>query len=354
VTDFCFRGGAFVSTLNYIRAARAAGLSVGVFHWRRYDLDVTQALNPKIRSLAQDGEIRVVAPGERVRARTVVIGYPVILVQPIDLFPEVAFENLVVVVNQMAARLHSGDDAQYDPRAIRATLREILGREGTWVPISGLVQRLMRADPRYPAPSDTVWVPLIDTAIWCADPLRWRGGDGARPVVGRHARDHYTKWPSDAAALRGAYCADRPCAVELMGGARSALAVIGGAPANWTVHAFDAMESIEFLRRLDFFVHYPHEDYIEEFGRAVLEALALGLPAILPPVFRETFGGAAVYAEPAGAWERIDALWRDEAGYLAQARRGRDFVRARSDWAEFPERLARTLAADLSTIAVAP
>lgn len=354
VSDFCFRGGAFVSTLNYIRAARAAGLSVGVFHWRRYDLDVTQALNPIIRSLAQDSEIRIVAPGEPVQATTVVFGYPVILVQWIDLFPAVTYKNLVVIVNQMAAYLHGGGDPQYDPQVIRDNLHGFFGSEGIWVPISGLVQRLMRADPRYPAPDDIIWTPLIDTGTWCGHPLRWRGADGRQPVIGRHARDHYTKWPSSAVALREAYCADRPCAVELMGGARKALAVIGAAPANWTVHAFGASESIDFLRGLDFFVHYPHEQYIEEFGRAVLEALAVGLPAVLPPVFRETFGEAASYAEPSEVWNRIAALWADEAAYLDQARRGRDFVQANSDWSQFPNRLARTVSADLPKMAAAP
>jgi glycosyltransferase involved in cell wall biosynthesis len=121
------------------------------------------------------------------------------------------------------------------------------------------------------------------------------------------------------------------------------LEVIGARPANWTVHRFGAMEALPFLRRLDFFVHYPQEDYIEEFGRAALEAIAAGVPAVLPPVFRESFGEAAVYAEPDEVWDRIEALWRDEAAYLAQARRGRDFVRENSGWAGFADRLARTV-----------
>lgn len=344
VSDFSLKGGAFVSTFNTIEAARAAGMSAALFHWRRHDLDVTQPLNPMVRRLAQEGAIRIVSPGEAARARTVIVGYPAILTEPVDRFPAIESEDLVVVINQMASRLHGGGDPQYDPRAIRANLRETFGREGHWAPISGLVARLMRADPRYPAPSATIWVPLIDTAAWCAAPLRWRGGTGAGPVIGRHARDHYTKWPSAPEALRAAYCADRPARVELMGGADRALAVIGAQPANWTVHRFGAMEAPAFLDRLDFFVHYPHEDYIEEFGRAVLEAIAAGKPAILPPVFRESFGAAAVYAEPAEVWDRIDALWRDEAAYRAQAERGRAFVREYADWTGFPDRLARTLA----------
>lgn len=344
VGDFAMSGGAYESTLSYVRAAIAAGRSVAVFHWRRYDLDVSKPIHAALRELAQRGALTVVAPGERVRAGTVVVGYPVILRHEPDQLPEIACDALVVVVNQMAARLAGGGDPQYDPAELRATLRRRFGTEGVWVPISGLVQRLMRADPRYPAPSDTVWVPLIDTATWCAEPLRWRGGDGRAPVVGRHARDHYTKWPRTAEALAQAYCAGQPCQVEIMGGADRALQVLGARPGNWTVHGFGAMEAREFLRRLDVFVHYPHEDYIEEFGRAVLEALASGLPAVLPPVFRETFGGAALYAEPAETWNRIEALWSDEDAYLTQAGRGRDFVLAQSDWAEFPARLARTVA----------
>ena len=273
-----------------------------------------------------------------------VFGYPVILAQVPDPLPRVACEAVILVVNQMAARMYDGGDPQYDPRALRETVRALFGVEAIWAPISGLVARLMRADPRYPAPSEEIWTPLIDTAAWCAKPPRWRGADGRAPVLGRHARDEYTKWPSAPAALRAAYCAEKPCVVELMGGAGRARDVIGAFPSNWVVHSFGTMDSHAFLDRLDFFLHYPHETYIEEFGRAVLEALARGLPAVLPPVFEETFGAAAVYAEPDRVWATVAALWADEAAYLAQGARGQDFVRARGDWARFPARLAGTLA----------
>ena len=343
ITDFAMKGGSFVSTFNTLSAAVRAGMRVGVFHWRRYDLDMTKPLDPRLRALVQRGEVAVISAGEKVRAATVVFGYPVILTRVPDPLPEIDCDAVIIVVNQMAERMTDGGDPQYDPRALQATVRDLFGREAVWAPISGLVQRLMRADPRYPAPSDEIWVPLIETEDWCAKPPRWRGGSGAKPVIGRHARDEYTKWPSDPEALRAAYCAERPCVVELMGGAGRARDVIGAFPSNWVVHSFGTMDSHAFLDRLDFFLHYPHETYIEEFGRAVLEALARGLPAVLPPVFRETFGEAAVYAEPEEVWPRIAALWADEAAYLAQAVRGQEFVRAHSDWSRFPARLAATL-----------
>lgn len=46
ITDFAMKGGSFVSTLNTIEAAVAAEMTVGVFHWRRYDLDTTKPIDP--------------------------------------------------------------------------------------------------------------------------------------------------------------------------------------------------------------------------------------------------------------------------------------------------------------------
>lgn len=343
IADCAMVGGAFVSTFNYIQAAIAAGRSVAVFHWRRRDLDINKPIQPVLRDLAAAGKLQIVAAGERVRAGTTIVGYPVILREVPDLLPEIDTDALVVVVNQMASRLHGGGDPQYDPEALRATCRQAFGTEGTWVPISGLVQRLMREDRRYPAPSATIWTPLIDIGSWTATAPRWRGAGGAQPVIGRHARDHYTKWPAVAADLAAAYCADRPARVELMGGADKAIAVLGRKPANWTVLPFGSKDSRSFLSGLDAFIHYPQADYIEEFGRAVLEALALGLPAVLPPVFRDTFGAAALYAEPAEVWPTLARLWADEAAWIAQGQRGQDFVRASSDWTVFPDRLRATL-----------
>ena len=230
IMDFNIKGGAFESTFSYIMAAIGSGKKVAVFQWRRYDLDPEKPLDSRIRALAAEGKIRVAVASDDVVAEAVIIGYPAILQHCIDDPPRVEFKHLVVVVNQMAARLSSGADPQYDPLTARRHLKEMFGTEGTWVPISDLVRRLMLADEKYPAPHWQTWHPLIDTDRWCARPLAWRGAARRRPVVGRHCRDHYTKWPSDAVSLMAAYCADRPCDVRLLGGAEYALRVINRLP----------------------------------------------------------------------------------------------------------------------------
>lgn len=343
VSDFRLQGGAFVSTYNYIRAAEAAGLRVAAFDWPRADLvgASRRGVNPLLRAFAAEGKVQIVCPGESIRTETLIFGYPPILAHGIDNRPEIESGRRIMIVNQMAARLTDGSDAQYDPAQVDQNIRDWFGGVAVWAPISGLVQRLMREDPRYPEPHENIWTPLIDTGEWCAEPLVWRGKERAQPVIGRHARDHYTKWPSRSEAIRQAYCAEEACEVRLLGGSLRAEEILGHRPGNWTVLGFGELPAMDFLRDLDFFVHFPHENYIEEFGRAVLEALAMGKPAILPPVFESTFGPAAVYCQPTQVWETACSMWRDPGAYLAQGSKGREFVMQHADWRELVPRLKR-------------
>ena len=341
IGDFNLKGGAFQSAVQMIRAARAAGLDAALLHYRRYDLDPTRPLDPGVRRLAADHGVRIVAPGEAVRAGTVIVTYPAVFDQPMDRFPEIAHDRLAVVVNQMAERDRAGRERAYDPARVRANLAELLGSEGAWVPISARVRALMAADPRYPAPDADTWTPLIDLAEWRLGPAARSGSTRQHPVLGRHGRDDPLKWPRDPAALAAAYCADRPCEVRFLGGARQARARLRRWPRNWHDQPFGAEDVRAFLAGLDVFLHYPDPDYIEEFGRAPMEAMAAGVPVILPPEFEPTFGPAALYAPPEGVWPLVERLWQDAAFAADRRAAGRAFVEANCDPAGFPARLAR-------------
>jgi len=338
IADFNLSGGAYISTMNYVNAAIQLGKRVALFHWRRADLDVQAALKHELRLRAQAGDFDILAAGERVRSDLVLVGYPVVLNYVLDSLPQIQTQRFAILVNQMASRLTTGEDPQYNPQCIHQNVRDLFGVEALWVPISGLVQRLMREDPRYPEPHADIWNPLLDVDNWCRLQVRWRGGERTQPVLGRHARDHYTKWPSTAGALADAYCVGHACEVRLLGGADHALRLLGDTPGNWTVYDF-ADSSYEFLQDLDFFIHYPHEQYIEEFGRAVLEAMGLGIPAILPPVFKETFGEYAHYATPEGVWPLIQRLWANQHEYEKAAELGLKFVRDCADYSVLAQRL---------------
>jgi hypothetical protein len=345
IADFNLKGGAFHSAMQMIAAARAARLDVALLHYRRFDLNPTRPLDREVRGLAVDGGLRIVAPGETLHAETVVVTYPPLFQEAMDRFPLVDHHRLGVVVNQMAERDRTGGDRAYDPERVRAHLAELLGSEGDWVPISERVRATMAADPRYPAPFPDTWEPMIDRAAWEAHVPVWRGETRRQPALGRHGRDHPLKWPQDPAVLRAAYCAGRACEVRFLGGARHARSRVGRWPGNWRDEVFGARDVPAFLADLDVFLHFPDPDYVEEFGRAPMEAMAVGVPVILPPEFRSTFGPAALYAAPAEVWPVVERLWRDRAFWEARVAAGRDFVAAHCGHEAFPGRLARLRAA---------
>jgi len=339
IGDFNMSGGTYHSAMGMLRAARAAGLSAGILQYYRYDLDVTKPLKGEVIDYAQKNGVRIVCAGEEVDVGTVVVTHPPILQYQLDMFPRLNQERVVTVVNQMAERDRSGRDVAYDPAVVRRRLIDYFGHEGDWVPISGTVRALMEADERYPPPHRDTWMPLVDTDTWLAHRPHWRGGERDRPVIGRHGRDHFLKWPGARAALLDAYCAEQACEVRFLGGAAHARKTAGRWPKNWEVQPFGSRDVKDFLVGLDFFLHYPHDDYIEEFGRAPMEAMAVGVPVILPPVFRATFADAALYAEPHEVWPTIERLWKDEAAWMGRVEAGRAFVRSNCAYDLFPARL---------------
>lgn len=344
IGDFNFLGGTQKSALAMISAAREGDLATGLLHSRRFDQDVTNPLNHDVRRLAQALDVRIVAPGEALWATHVIVTYPPVFAELIDRFPQITHETLTVVVNQMAERDRAQRDIAYDPARVRGHLIQALGGDGIWAPISDRVRVVMEADTRYPAPHSETWTPLIDTQAWCAQTPRWRGGTGKRPVIGRHGRDHPLKWPSDPVTLRAAYCADRPCDVRFLGGAHFAKERLAQWPGNWKIFPFGGLDVRRFLADLDIFLHYPDPDYFEEFGRAPMEAMAVGVPVILPPEFKPTFGDAALYAAPEEVWPLAEALWRNRAAWEDRVAAGRTFVTRTCAYSVFPGRLARLAA----------
>lgn len=339
IGDFNLSGGTTKSAVNMMLAARRSGFSVALLQYRRFDLNPNQALAAEIRTFAIEQNIRILAPGERLSVTTVIVTYPAIFDSLMDRLAAIECRRLLVVVNQMAERDLNRANVAYCPGRVRRHLKQSFGTEGNWIPISNWVRRLMEEDSRYPAPHLENWTPLIDVEEWCAAIPQWRGNLRQRPVLGRHGRDHPLKWPGGEAALRNAYCAGRPCQLRFLGGANHARALVRRWPSNWQEMAFDSLNVFDFLRDLDCFLHFPHEDYIEEFGRAPMEAMAVGVPVVLPPVFRETFGDSAIYAEPENVWEEIERLWNDQQAWESRVAAGRLFVKENSAFTSFEKRV---------------
>lgn len=328
VSDLGLLGGTRRCNEGYIAAATALGLRVGLFHWPRYDLALT-AIDDEYRRLSYRPDVDILVREDVIEADTVLIHHPPILKYPIDAVPEIACRQTAILVNQLPMQRRSMAPHYYDPAEAAATVRRRFGHEPLWLPISPLTRRFMKEIGGFTRLAGTDWLPPLGRDLPAAPPRRLPPEAGKPLVLGRHSRDHVTKWPEDVGDLRAAYCADAPdIRVRLMGGVRTPKKLLGTLPANWSTVAFDEVPVAEFLEGLDAFVHYPSDDYIEEFGRNVMEAMAANMPVLLPEVFRETFGEAALYCSAAEVAETLRRLRADPEAWAAQAAAGYAWVRA--------------------------
>jgi glycosyltransferase involved in cell wall biosynthesis len=129
--------------------------------------------------------------------------------------------------------------------------------------------------------------------------------------------------------------------VHILGGAKSALKILGQQPNNWYVIQFGEMYPKDFLSNLDVFVFYPHPNCIEAFSRVVLEAMAVGVPVILPYRYQKIFHEAAIYAEPTEVKLEIDHLMKDDDYYESQVETASRYLKSKYGYNQHAARLKR-------------
>lgn len=327
VSDLSLLGGTRRCNEGYIDAATALGLRIGLFHWPRFDLSLSEVAADYVELSYRDN-VDILVPEDEITAKLVLIHHPPILKYRIDAVPKITAQKLGVLVNQSPMQRWSNTPHYYDADEVRQTCVDLFGLEPEWISISPRVNEILRISGGFDNIHRSIWYPPYRGALPEAVPTLPEGFGSDRPIViGRHARDHWTKWPATAASLAAAYCADEPgITCHILGGDRTPRRLLSPFPENWEILAFDSIAISDFIESLDFFLHFVHEDYIEEFGRNVMEAMAAGRVAILPPSFRDIFGEAAVYCEPEDVAETIRTLWANSERYRAQAQKGLNFV----------------------------
>ena len=342
VSDLSLLGGTRRCNQGYLSAAREMGLRVGLYHYPRWDLRL-RPISPDYLDLAGEEGVDLLVPEESLTARLCIVHHPPILRYPMDAVPKIACDRVSVLVNQSPMQLWSEAPTLYDPVAAGAACRRMFGQDPVWTAISPRVLRVLETVGGYDPIWPEIWYPphlgpVVSTPRAPRDPA------GRAIVIGRHSRDHWTKWPASAEAIRAAYCADDPgFEVQILGGAEHALAALGRPPRNWQVHAFDTLDVADFLDGLDLFVNFMNPDYIEEFGRNTMEAMARGVVAVVDPAQREIFGEAALYCAPEEVAGLARQLVADPDAYRAQAQKGLAFIEANCAPARVRANLARML-----------
>lgn len=322
-TDFRVPGGTNYSSLEEIRAQISAGLRTGLMHIPRYDHLPTRRMVDNFREVADGKWVHVLTYGDEIVTDLVIFRWPPALANLPKFLPKVRANNVRIILNQTPQRRRGDDQVFYDIEEVDRRIENLFGKKGVWAPIGPEARAALEGYSDRFNVSAKDWVNILDLSEWS---LRSERPSNLKPVIGRHARDHADKWPETVDALFRAYPDTSDLVVSILGGAEVPRAMLGTLPRNWTVSPFDKIRSYDYLCGLDLFVYFTHSDYIEAFGRVIFEAMAVGVPVLLPESFRASFGDAALYSPIADVQKTVKRVLEDENLYVDQVRRGRELV----------------------------
>jgi glycosyltransferase involved in cell wall biosynthesis len=319
-----------------VYAQAEAALSTVLVHVPSPHQPNTLPFSPRISDLVRDGAAELAREDQAVSARLLLVRQPRIFTEDLPTPPRVTAERTVMVINQPPGDAEN-PFRYYDFAAVRDRVHRYFGPDVAWAPISSQVRdQVLKVAPEARLAADD-WHEIIDVAHW------WRDRDGFVgdvPVIGRHGRADPVKWPRDPGEILQAYPETDDLRVRFLGGGEIAVKRLGRKPENWDVVRFGVERPDAFLRSIDFFVYFHDPEWLEAFGRTILEAMASGVPVIIGEHFRPIFDDAALYSTPAAAPALVHELYANPARYRAIAVRAREFAERRYGHQSHLSRLA--------------
>lgn len=321
--DFRFPGGTSTSIASEARALAVAGYRVGLLALATGPLAPRRPIHAEIRALDDAGLARLVPQNEPVQAQLCCLHHPLAFSVLPAVPPLVTCRHCILVVHHPA--VDASGAAQYDVPAVIAITAALFGPT-LWAPVGPKVRVTLENLPEPPPMTPEDWFNILDPDDFAAARARL---PHRLPVIGRHSRPQASKWPGDRETFVAAYPDDPGVRVRLLGYSAELDPVVAPRPANWEVLPFGALPVRDFLGSLDYFSYFHGPDWIEAFGRSILEAMASGLVCFLPPDFRNLFGDAAVYCTPAEVLGHVRRLQQDLPARQAMAARAVETVRER-------------------------
>lgn len=325
LSDFRLPGGTNHSTAQELAIQKSANISTGLFQLNSRLASRPIAWSEVITSQLCRGFVEPLRAGVPTKASLALIRHPIAAESLPDLSNILKVDVAVLIANQPA--LKADGNAEYDPVKIDQIVHDGLGVRPIWAPIGPVVRRSLNEASGNITVSDKNWVNVFARPL---EPLTRREYNRSRPTIGRHSRPQSAKWPSSRSDILSAYPDSGSYVVEVLGGAKPAIDILGYQPPNWVVHEFGSVAPEEFLERIDFWVYFHHPLWSEAYGRAIMEALWAGCVVILPRHFEETYGDAAVYCSPSEVVMVVQEFQDGSRDYHRQSEIGQRFARGHS------------------------
>jgi hypothetical protein len=292
VADPCFPGGSSSSLAYEIKAASRAGLRIALRPVRTQRLGRRRIPNPKITAALAETGTPVLPRNLNVSCRLALYCHPYLLDEPLAGNPMLVPDHVGLIAHHPL--VDRWGKPQYSADRAIQLVQDLYGKDLKILPVSETVRKSFWGSEAADSVSTCTWHNLIDIDEW---PRAARGTLGGAFRIGRHARPDLLKWPSPATA-RVIYPEDPAFEFHMLGVSGNIRKAFDPWPMNWFAAPFDDHAPPKFLATLDAYSYFHSESWIEAFGYNILEAMAAGLPVVLPPHFRESFGTAAIYAQP--------------------------------------------------------
>ncbi|WP_291321046.1 glycosyltransferase [Desulfonatronospira sp.] len=340
-SEFRLPGGTTVSNIEEIKAQTSAGMRTGLVQMNRYDLVPSRKIDYRIRRMLNGDAVSFITFGEKVSCDVLIIRHPPVLQYLQKYVPDIQTDNVRVIINQTPVK-HYGANPKfyYSFKSCSDNLSRYFKCTGVWHPIGPLIRRALH---EHHAPEVNLinldsndWHNIIDVSRWkrASKPVR-----GDRILIGRHSRDDIYKWPDNPGDLLTIYPESDRYEVHVLGGAQAPQKMLGRLPSNWNVLEFGAVHPQAFLSNLDFFVYYTHPDLVESFGRVIIEAMATGVPVIIPSEYEVLFQEAAIYARPEEVESVMEYFMNNDQQYDQQVEKALHYVEDRFGYSRHEARL---------------
>lgn len=338
VADPRFPGGTSTAIAAEIEAQARAGYRTGLISIKGPLLKYPHPIHPQLRQMIDDGQCALLDPETPVSAGLILLHHPQILHNLPTRHLRIDAEHTRLVVHQPLA--DADGKPFYDWRRIDRNAEALLGRPVTWSPVGPVVRAQLEQLGERPLIAATNWHNVLDPEAWQPGPGR---APSCVPVIGRHSRPDPLKWPATREEVLQVYPDAADLNVRMLGIDAALMGQLAPIPANWEVLPFSNEGVASFLRSLGVYVYFHHPRWLEAFGRSVIEAMATGLPTILPHYFAALFEEAALYATPAAAAGAARALLDSPSAWRAQSEAAMIAVRARFSYAHHVSRLAELI-----------